>query len=128
MARHATSAHTNRRPSLFTLTLFIWLVTLRNDDGVAGFQFDVLSQLLAFDHFLVIEFVAERLAVLGADHHDLFALGVVSEPAGNREHLQDSSGRRQRIRTWLPNLSRDEHPSAVYLFDDHRDVGILDVL
>src|SRR5262245_25220072 len=99
MATHATSAHTNGRPSPFTLTLFIWLVTLRNDDGVAGFQFDVLSQLLAFDHFLVIELVTDRLAVLGADHHDLFALREVCKSTRDRQHLQDSGGRRQRIRT-----------------------------
>ena len=61
---------------------------LRNDDGVAGLQLDVLLQLLAFHHFLVVEQLCDRLSVLGPQHHDLFLVGVFGHPARHGNQLE----------------------------------------
>src|SRR4051812_4189210 len=100
---------------------------LGHDDGVARLQLDVLLQTLSRRGIFVIERVTDRPAVFASNDHNLLAVGVLLESAGQGEQLQDVDWTGESVGTRFGHLSGDEHFSTVDLLDDNRDAWILDV-
>ena len=61
---------------------------LGNDDRVAGFQQQILFELLTLHDVLVVEAVVRRLATFGPHDLDVPGLGVLSDAACEREQMK----------------------------------------
>src|ERR1043165_250411 len=67
---------------------------LRNDDGVARLELDVLSQILPLHDLVVVEREGDLLAVLVAENHDFRLLRVLRHAARGGNELQHGGGDR----------------------------------
>src|SRR5438093_7344 len=93
---------------------------LRNNDGVARLEVDVLPEILAVDDVLVVEAVADLTTFFHAHHDDFFGLREVTESSSGRDELEHGGRSAQGIRTRLRDFARDVDLAAVDLADDDR--------
>src|SRR5579872_6648617 len=94
-----------------------------NDDLVPVLEFDVLLEMFAFNHFLVIE--RDLLAV--AQNIDFLSVGKLAKSSGTHNGVEHRRLFIQGELTGFRDRSDDKNALAVNLGNRDRNLGIVDV-
>ena len=81
--RHLLRHDTHQRPRLIAIVNTINGANLRNDDVIAGLQWNILGQIFSSNHI----FIVERDALFAAENIDLLSVCKFPQPAGDADGL-----------------------------------------
>src|SRR5215813_1712479 len=101
---------------------------LGNDNSVPGPQFNIFSQLLAFNDLLIVErqFLL-RLVIIRTQYVDVAPLGEIFKTTTHGNRVQNGHRLTQRIGSRMCNLSNDVELQTLHFLNDDGDFRTSDI-